>query len=125
MSKFSVGEVAIIAFSVFESYPVGSEVTILEVRHDGPLGLRYVIDRYRDEWGDLFLFTAEESSLRKKRPPDDIKREETGDWDLCPWRPEKVQEPQAQLPIPATGSTAVRSAESATVRRERFGEVCP
>ncbi len=124
MSKFSVGEVAIIAFSVLAQYPVGKEVTILEI-DESSLEWKYLIDRTHGPLGKPFTIWGNDWTLCKKRPPDDIKREETGDWDLCPWRPEKAQEPRARLPIPATGSTAVRSAESATVRIERFGEVCP
>jgi hypothetical protein len=65
MSKFVVGEVAVVAYSLLPAYPVGTEVTILAVPspafspshqyliHDGPRDQVYACDQ----------------CLRKKRPP--------------------------------------------------------
>ena len=88
MSKFVVGEIAVVSFSVWPEFPVGTEVEILQVRDDalvvGNRAYQYLVydDGFKRVW-------AGDDCLRKKKPPaGDQKREELGSWDLCPWRPE-------------------------------------
>jgi hypothetical protein len=83
MSKFTVGEVAIVSQSALPEFPVGSEVIILEVSSDGP-PMQYLV--HVDSHGTRVY--ASDNCLRKKPPPDNQRqREETGEWELCPWRP--------------------------------------
>ncbi|MDE2104943.1 MAG: hypothetical protein KGL39_47335 [Patescibacteria group bacterium] len=94
MAKFSVGEIAIITFSVMEQFPIGCEVEILDVL-DPPRGedgeFQYLIARQPKR-----LIYASDKCLRKKRPPGaPIAREEVGSWDLCPWRPETIKKQES------------------------------
>jgi hypothetical protein len=41
-----------------------------------------------DDW------TCDAPILRPRKPPDELKREEVGAWDLCPWQP-RVKVPLA------------------------------
>lgn len=87
MSQFQIGEVAVIKYTRHADYPVGMEITILDIRTNEEFGEHYVID----EWTDGTTVIATDINLRKKRPPDSQrKREEIGDWELCPWRPVSV-----------------------------------
>jgi hypothetical protein len=83
MSKFTVGEVAIITNSSMREFPVGSEVTILEVSGNLP-PMQYLV--HTDAHGTRIY--ASDNCLRKKQPPDNQRqREAIGEWELCPWRP--------------------------------------
>jgi hypothetical protein len=91
MSLFHVGEVAIITESYIPEFPVGSEVTILEVCDPPPYenaGFQYVIARpnYDVLPGHTITIYGNDACLRKKPPPD-VDREPLGRWDECPWSP--------------------------------------
>ncbi len=77
---FAVGEVAVIAVSYLPEFPVGMEVTVLRVHGAPGSEFEYVIHESRHD-----VVCASRRCLRKKRPPP--KREEVGDWELCPWQP--------------------------------------
>lgn len=62
MSKFAMGEVAVVARSELSEFPVGSEVTVLAVR-DHPW-FQYLI--YEDGCNTVY---ANDGCLRKRRPP--------------------------------------------------------
>jgi len=83
MDDFKVGDVAVIVYSALPWYPVGTEVTILEIVGPPYSSEEYLVDRMPDGC----LVYAGRRCLRKKRPPDEVKREELGEWDLCPWKP--------------------------------------
>jgi hypothetical protein len=100
--KFEVGEIAVITRSLMPQFPVGMEVTILEICEpfQADLGCQYVI--WREEG---LAICANDECLRKKRPP-----EELGEWELCPWRPKAVPAPQF---LPETvGRSTGRSASA-------------
>ena len=91
MSLFHVGEVAIVTFSCMPEFPIGREVTILEVCEPPLYGMhefQYVIARTQGVAGINTIY-ANDQCLRKKRPPD-ADREPLGRWDECPWSPFEV-----------------------------------
>jgi len=96
VDKFEVGEVAI--FCNPRSRHCGDEVTIAGPLHRcrvtfAESGGQIIAEVYEIEapvsWGaaPTGRWVARPSSLRKRRPPP--KREEVGEWDLCPWQPER------------------------------------
>ena len=69
MSKFAVGEVAEVIFSLLPEVPAGTDVTIVEVLEPGKL-VQYLVDPgFRPKEGGWY--GACDSNLRKKRPPQD------------------------------------------------------
>jgi hypothetical protein len=70
MSKFEVGEIAIITQSAFPQFPVGCEVQIRAINGEPDSDTEYFIDSTYD----LFVRTdwyANNRCLRKRRPPQD------------------------------------------------------
>lgn len=72
MSKFVVGEVAIVTYSALSFLPAGSDVTILEVAADSKWQYRLDV-KPPEPWPDGDVWTCD-AHLRKKRPPQDWKR---------------------------------------------------
>jgi hypothetical protein len=104
VDRFEVGEVAILiqpddvgnSGVPGHGVPRGSEVTVistieyLPMRMGGESRGIMAVHRITDQAGRLW--GCPPSWLRKKRPPEaDRKREELGEWDLCPWKPETVK----------------------------------
>lgn len=96
--KFEIGEVAIYVRP-------GSPYYGCEVMVTGPLELKRSIDLVLGQeveamgyqiYADSFEIYPGHDRYRSVRPehlrkkPRSIDREATGEWDLCPWRPEKV-----------------------------------
>jgi len=95
--KFEVGEVAIYVRPGSKSY--GQEVTILS-----PLRLRRLwnregtsfrlVEAHEVKFGEQTIgvnghpFGAVPEELRKK-PPKVTPREQVGEWELCPWQPDR------------------------------------
>lgn len=91
MRRFAVGEVALL---------VGPRNGLQNWHVEPYLGMRVTIQafitpldiwHYRVEADDGLRFFCAEESL-EKLPPDEAigKRESLGEWDLCPWKPERV-----------------------------------
>lgn len=72
MSRFSVGEIAIIAKSDRAEFTVGSEVTILDVMPVGHYAnIIFAEQIYQISGPDSGRYFIRQSGLRKKRPPQD------------------------------------------------------
>lgn len=78
MSKFSVGEIAIVVNSRLAEFPNGSEVEVLAV-YDPPYAGRRDLQYLIHIAAGVRIF-ANDRCLRKKQPP----REEVGRWEDCP-----------------------------------------
>lgn len=98
--KFEIGEVAIYVRPGSPSF--GVELTVCSKQLvfsaiDDRTGKRVRSIGYQVDCPQLdskFRWFANAKHLRKKpRPPE---RQELGEWDLCPWRPEKVDAKPSQ-----------------------------
>ena len=88
---FNVGDVVIGQNADFNFKRNGMEATIVEplqiATYQTPYGV-FTNPCYRVEWVDGTITWARPHQLRKKNPPSAIF--EAGEWELCPWRPERV-----------------------------------
>lgn len=97
--SFRVGEIVIYHGCVRTPEVNGLECTIVDVprSHDwtNPDGSITKAGYYRTlTQGETEVAQSPPRVLRRKRPPP--KREETGEWDLCPWQPGKVTTPSEE-----------------------------
>lgn len=91
MSKeLQVGEIAVVIG--YTEYPefLGDEVEIVGGlgyyhSHSKKSGRRYFVHGYRVKRSNGYAIYRRQSL--KRRPPPVVQREETGEWELCPWQP--------------------------------------
>jgi hypothetical protein len=92
-TNFRVGDVCVIVdngkFNAEEIKYIGTEVTLVGsvACFCGCGAAVWFVDRHFDGTDSVM-----ESALRLKRPPDEPRADFTpGEWELCPWKPNKVR----------------------------------
>lgn len=99
--KFKVGDVCIVrscrCYDGEPHYYAGKETTVISVDPIDRDGLFYELDLPcidAPPWATYQRAWACDNCLELKKPPEaDRKREEVGEWELCPWHPERVTAP--------------------------------
>lgn len=94
--SFKVGDVVIAQNFVEMPWRNGCEGVVIAIKTNLPVvgsvtkNFAVLPLAYRVEWSDGKITAQEPYQLRLKRPPskDDFT---AGDWELCPWRPERVK----------------------------------
>lgn len=85
--SFKVGDLCEIIEDAFRRTRVGRQCTVMSDLRPHP-HYSYIMIHDIVLQGDSEILWAQPECLRKITPPP--KREDVGEWDLCPWRPSVV-----------------------------------